>query len=215
MLSLSIPVTNVLNWPNVLFQGTPFAINKVAIISMIASAAAIVLFVSASKKKNLVPTGVQNLVEASIEFVSENIVREGMGSDGAAWIPGLTALFFFIFFSNLSEVIPFLQMPATARMSTPLPLAIGVWIVFNIVGIKSHGFVNYFKSIAIPPDVPFALKFLLGPLELISTELVRPFALAVRLFGNMLAGHLLLTVFTVFCEVLFVNLNYLVAMIKL
>jgi F-type H+-transporting ATPase subunit a len=70
-----------------------------------------------------------------------------------------------------------------------------VWFVFNIVGIAKQGFGGYLKSNLFPPGVPPALYVLVTPIEFVSTFLVRPFSLAVRLFGNMFAGHLILTIF--------------------
>jgi F-type H+-transporting ATPase subunit a len=92
-------------------------------------------------------------------------------------------------------VIPPLSMPASARMSIPLFLALLVYLVFNVVGIRSQGPVTYFKNALFPPGVPVALYILVTPIELVSTFLVRPFSLAVRLFANTLAGHILLVTF--------------------
>jgi len=82
-------------------------------------------------------------------------------------------------------------------MAAPAVLAIIVWFVFNAVGIKSQGLFGYFKNTIIPPGVPGALLPLVAVIEFVSTFLVRPFSLAVRLFANMLAGHLLLVTFAV------------------
>jgi F-type H+-transporting ATPase subunit a len=112
-------------------------------------------------------------------------------------MPFLITLFFFVLFSNLWEIVPFIQFPANARMAMPAALAILVWVVFNVVGIKKQGFGHYMKSALIPPGVPAALLPLVVVIEFVSTFLVRPFSLAVRLFANMLAGHLLLVTFAV------------------
>ena len=135
-----------------------------------------------------------------------------MGPDGMRFMPFLLSLFFFIFFANITEVIPFIQLPANARMAAPAFLAILVWVVFNAVGIKSQGFFSYFKNTVIPPGVPGALLPLVAVIEFVSTFLVRPFSLAVRLFANMLAGHLLLVTFAVLCENLWAK-NFLVSII--
>jgi F-type H+-transporting ATPase subunit a len=96
----------------------------------------------------------------------------------------------------------FLYMPATARMAIPIFLAIVVWFIYNGVGIKHQGFFGYFKSIMFPPGVPKPIYVLLTPIELISTIIVRPFSLAIRLFANMLAGHLLLVTFAILTDAL-------------
>ncbi|MFV1991013.1 MAG: F0F1 ATP synthase subunit A, partial [Acidimicrobiales bacterium] len=102
------------------------------------------------------------------------------------------------------------QMPANARMAFPLALALMVWAVFIFVGIKSQGFFGYFKSALFPPGVPKALYILVTPIEFISTFLVRPFSLAVRLFANMLAGHILLVTFAVLTAALWVKAWYVI-----
>jgi F-type H+-transporting ATPase subunit a len=115
----------------------------------------------------------------------------------------LTALFFFVFFNNIFGVIPGIQMPATARMAVPAILSLIVWLVFIGAGIKSQGFGHYFKGALFPPGVPKALYILVTPIEFISTFLVRPFSLAVRLFANVLAGHILLATFGILTHTLF------------
>jgi F-type H+-transporting ATPase subunit a len=94
-------------------------------------------------------------------------------------------------------------MPATARMALPAALALMVWVVYNGAGIKHQGLGGYFKSVLFPPGVPKALYILVTPIEFISAIIVRPFSLAVRLFANMLAGHILLVTFALLTEALF------------
>jgi F-type H+-transporting ATPase subunit a len=87
-------------------------------------------------------------------------------------------------------------MPANARMANPLLMALIAYVVFIAAGIRHNG-LKYFVQALFPPGVPKALYILVTPIELISTFLVRPFSLAVRLFANMLAGHILLITFSV------------------
>ena len=198
------PISEVLNWKPILLGGTSIAFNKIAVITLLAALMTLLLFRIAGRQNKLVPTGVQNLVEAAMDFVDNSIIHDSMGPAGAPWAPYLTGLFFFILFSNLFEVIPFFQMPATARMAVPAPLALAVWVTFIVVGVKKQG-LRYFKNSVVPSGVPSAVLIILVPIEILSTFFVRPFALAIRLFGNMLAGHLLLITFTVLSEALFVK----------
>lgn len=161
------------------------------------------IFLTAGKRAQLVPTGVQNLAESIVEFVRDQVVMQTMGPAGLGWVPFLTALFMFIFFSNIFEVIPGIQMPATARMAIPGFLALLVWVIFNAVGIKNQGLFGYLKSSLFPPGVPKAILPLVALIEFVSVFFVRPFSLAVRLFANMLAGHLLLVTFAVLSAALF------------
>jgi F-type H+-transporting ATPase subunit a len=127
---------------------------------------------------------------------------ETVGADGLRYLPFLTSLFFFILIGNIFEVIPFFHMPANARMAGPAVLALLTWIYFIAVGLKHQGLKYFWNSVA-PPGVPKALLPLVIPIELLSTFIVRPFSLAVRLFANMLAGHILLVTFSVLCITLF------------
>src|SRR5690606_14963389 len=115
----------------------------------------------------------------------------------------LASLFFFIFFCNIFEVIPIIQMPANARFALPLFLALLTYVLFIGAGIKSHGLFGYLKHSLFPPGVPLALYILVVPIEFVSNFLVKPFSLAVRLFANLLAGHILLVTFAVLSAGLF------------
>jgi F-type H+-transporting ATPase subunit a len=155
----------------------------------------IVLFVVAFRKPKLVPTGLQNLMESVVEFVRNGIALEVMGPSGLPWVPFLTAMFFFIFVNNIFGILPFVNFPTTSRMAIPIMLAILVWFLFNIAGIRAQGFGGYLKSSLFPSGVPPALYILVTPIEFVSTFLVRPLTLSVRLAANMIAGHLILTIF--------------------
>jgi len=130
-------------------------------------------------------------------------VMQTIGKDGLGWTPFLLSLFIFIYLCNLPGIIPILQMPATGRMAIPLFLSVIVWVVYNAVGIKHQGFIGYFKGIMFPPGVPKPIYLLLTPIELVSTIIVRPFSLAIRLFANMLAGHMLLVTFALLSAAMF------------
>ena len=184
------PIGELVKWP----AFGPGGFNKVAMITVLATVFTLLMFFIAGSRKSLVPTGVQNLVESVVEFITDGVILETMGPEGLPYLWYLTAMFFFIFFCNIFEIIPFLQFPATARMAIPLLLALIVWGQFIVVGLKRHG-LSYISKTVKPPGVPFVLLFLIVPIELLSTFIVRPFSLAVRLFANMLAGHLLLVTF--------------------
>lgn len=197
MLALEFPpLGHIVDWKPFALDGTPFAINKVVLIYFISIILTMLLFILGNKKK-LVPTGMQNLAEMSIDFVENGIVMETMGPSGLSWTPYLLSLFLFIFFNNIFEIIPFVQMPANARIALPMFLALLTWVLFNAAGIKSQGLLKYLKNNLFPPGVPAPLYILVTPIELVSTFLVRPFSLMVRLFANLLAGHILLVTFAV------------------
>ncbi|MEO5842307.1 MAG: F0F1 ATP synthase subunit A [Acidimicrobiales bacterium] len=199
------PISHLIEWPDIFFKDTAFAVNKVVLIMWVSALLAIILFVAGSRKRALVPSGVQNVAESIIDFVDNSIVMETIGPDGRKFTPFLTTLFTFILFCNLWEVIPFVQMPANARMAMPMFFSLLVWLIFNAVGIAKQGFFHYFKGIMFPPGVPKPIYILVTPIELVSTIIVRPLSLAVRLFANMLAGHLVLVTFAVISAALWVK----------
>jgi F-type H+-transporting ATPase subunit a len=112
-------------------------------------------------------------------------------------------MFTFIFVGNIWEVIPIAQMPVNARIALPLFMALLVYVMYHVVGIKRQGFGGYVKSSLIPPGVPKVILPLLMFIELITLLITRPLSLCVRLFANMFAGHLLLITFAIICSALF------------
>ena len=153
-------------------------------------------FWAAFAKPKLVPRGIQNVGELGVMFVRDQILRAMMGKRGDGYLPFLTGLFFFIWFMNLMEIIPVLQFPVMAHIAFPISLMLMVYITYNYVSIKNMGLGGYFKSM-IPYGVPGPILILLAPVEILQYILIRPFTLAIRLFGNMFAGHILVAVFTI------------------
>ena len=200
MIALEFPeINSILRWKDV-FPG----FNKIALIAVLATVISATIFLLALRQSHKeAPKGIRNFAEVIVEFIENGVVMQTMGKEGLPWTPFLLTMFMFIYLCNVPGILPFLQMPATARMAVPLFLSLLVWVVFNATGIKHQGLFGYFKSVLFPPGVPKALYILVTPIELISTLLVRPFSLAVRLFANMLAGHILLVTFALLSEALF------------
>ncbi len=199
MLGLEFPPINeILRWQDVFPT-----FNKIALIAVAAALIGIVMFLIAARRDPMVaPTGVRNLAEVTIDFIEESVVMQTLGKSGLKWTPFLLSLFIFIFLCNIPGVIPIIQMPATARIAIPLSLALLVWVIYIGTGIKHQG-LGYFGHLLWPPGVPTALKPLVGLIEFISTILVTPFSLTVRLMANMLAGHILLVTFSLLTSALF------------
>jgi F-type H+-transporting ATPase subunit a len=189
------PINEILRWTDVVPS-----VNKIALIAIAAVVVASVVFLLAGNADgSTAPRGVRNLAESIVEFIEGQIIMPTMGRDGLGWTPFLMSLFSFIYLCNVPGVIPIIQMPATARMAIPLFLSLLVWVIFIGVGFKHQG-IGYLKNSLVPPGVPAALYLLVTPIEFISTFLVRPFSLTVRLFANMLAGHILLVTFALLTE---------------
>lgn len=197
------PITHVTRWPDIWFAGTPFAINKTVLIFVASVLITFLFFFIAGRRRQLVPTGVQGLAESSVDFVRESIILETIGPEGMGYLPFLITMFFFVFFINIFEILPFIQFPGNARIAVPLFLALLVWFMFNIVGIAKQGFFSYIKNSVVPPGVPKVILPLLVFIEFISVFFVRPFSLAIRLFANMLAGHLILVTFAILTSAIF------------
>lgn len=200
------PLSHIVNWPGFVGDGTFWEINKVVLVYLFAVLLTILVFTLGSKKK-LVPTGMQNAMEAVVEFVEDGIARETMGKEGIKYTPYLLSLFFFIFFTNIFEVIPVIQMPASARIALPMFLALLTYVIYHGAGFKSHG-LGYFKHALVPPGVPAFMLPLVMIIEFVSKFLVQPFSHAVRLFANLLAGHILLVTFAVLTSALWVKAWY-------
>lgn len=178
-----------------LFHIGAFTFNKPMLLACICAAIVIIFFWSAFSKPKLVPKGAQNLGELGILFVRDQILRPMMGKSGDGYLPFLVSLFFFIWIMNIMEIIPVAQFPVSSEIAFPAALMVMVYGTYNYIGIKRYGLSGYFKNM-IPRGVPIGILGLLAPVEIAQYLVVRPFTLAVRLFANMFAGHILILVFT-------------------
>jgi F-type H+-transporting ATPase subunit a len=185
------PLGHLVEWP--VFG--PLGINKVVLVYAFAAIATIAIF-SLGNKQKLVPTGMQNFAESSVEFVENQMVLPTMGTKGLKYTAYMLSLFFFIFFNNIVEIIPGVQMPGTARIALPMVLALLTYCVYHGSGFKEHGPFGYLKHATAPPGLPKVIYLLVVPIEFVSKFVVTPFSHTVRLFANLLAGHILLVTFT-------------------
>jgi F-type H+-transporting ATPase subunit a len=175
--------------------GLDFEITRITIIMWIATAAILALLVSAVRRPTIVPGRLQWLAESGYSVVRDGIARDVIGPKGLPFAPFLGSLFFFILANNAMSIIPFAQISPNSKFAIPLVLALVCWVIYNWIGIREQGAARYFKDAAIPPGVPAAALILVTPIELLQVFIIRPFTLAVRLFANMFAGHMLLAVF--------------------
>ena len=198
MLGLDFPQINeVIRWQNIFGS-----FNKIALLACAAAVIGIGVFLLAGRKDPLkAPKGIRNLAETVVEFV-ENTIMQTIGKEGLVWTPWILSIFVFVYLCNVPGIIPVLQMPVTARMALPFFLAAMVWVVYIAVGLR-HQKVGYFKHMLWPPGVPTLMKPVVGGIEFLSNIILRPFSLAIRLFANMLAGHMLLVTFALLSEALF------------
>jgi F-type H+-transporting ATPase subunit a len=184
------PLGHLVEWP--VFG--PLGINKVVLIYLLAAGCTIAIF-ALGNKGQLVPTGMQNFAESAIEFIENQIILPTMGTKGLKWTAYMASLFFFIFFNNIVEIIPGIQMPTTARIALPMFLALLTYVLYHGSGFKEHGPFGYLKHATAPPGLPIPIYILVTPIEFVVKFIVTPFTHTVRLFANLLAGHILLVTF--------------------
>lgn len=164
----------------------------------LASFLCLAIFWMAAKKRSLVPNGVQNVIEVMVDFVKVNIVYSVMNNkDGKKWFPFIATVFFFIFFLNSVGLIPYIGFTATANIFVTATLAILVYVLAITIGMAKNGVLKFWLKTLVPPGLPKVMVPLMFLIEIIS-QLARPLSLAVRLFANMLADHLMLLVFAGF-----------------
>ncbi|MGO4645328.1 F0F1 ATP synthase subunit A [Nocardia sp. 2YAB30] len=182
--------------PAVLFEGTPFELDRLMLIRILMTGALVLVMALAFRSPRIVPRGLQNVAEIGLVFVKEQICDEVLGKEsGRKFFPLIATIFFTVLFLNFSGVIPGLNISSNARVGMPLVLAVVAYLTFNYVGIRKYGFLTYMRSSIVVPNVPLALHGLLIPIEFVSTFILRPFTLTVRLLANMLAGHIMLVLF--------------------
>ncbi len=176
----------------VFFEGTPFEINRIILIRLIAVAALLLLFWIGTRRMRVVPGRGQSVMELGLGFVRKNIVIDTLGEkDGMRFLPLLTSMFFFIVFLNITGIIPGLNIAASSVIGLPLTLAVVSYVAFIYAGLKKHPG-SFLKNSLFPSGVPWYLYIVVTPIEFISTFILRPVTLALRLLMNMVAGHMLL-----------------------
>jgi F-type H+-transporting ATPase subunit a len=186
-------------------------LTKITLMVWLAVAAIIVFFLVAYRNPKLVPGKTQWIAESLYGFGRDSVAREVIGAkEGLRFAPYLATLFIFVLVTNVFSIIPFLQLSPNSHIAFPAVLAVISWIMFIYLGIRKHGVFGYFKFAVIIPGVPWPMYILLVPIELVSTFILRPFTLALRLFANMFAGHVILLVFTLGGFVLAESSNVLI-----
>ena len=199
------PGTADFYWP-VIGGDSNFAITRPMVVIAISVAVLAWFFVTVAGRLTVVPGKRQWMAEQAYGFVRNSIARDVIGAkDFKPFIPLLMTLFTLILFNNVMGVLPFVQFPTMSRIAFPIVLTLIVYITYHTVAIRrKHGVINYLKSL-VPPGLPMWLRPIMFVLELLTYFIIRPLTLALRLFGNMLAGHLMLLVFILGGEYLLVH----------
>lgn len=185
-------VNEIFEFKEALFSIGPFDVTRTVLLIFIALAIILVSLWVGLRRNDLVPTKFGMAIESLLTFVRNDIARGIIGPEGDKYFPWLASLFIFVLVANAFEVIPFINFPLTSRMGLPVVLSLLTYVVFVFVGFKANGF-GYLTGIIWPRSVPLALRPLVGLIEFVSVFLLRPLTLAIRLFANLVAGHLMLT----------------------
>ncbi|MCB1556662.1 MAG: F0F1 ATP synthase subunit A [Alphaproteobacteria bacterium] len=173
--------------------GVDLSFTNSALWMMIAVVVSSTFLSIAVRRKALIPGRVQVAAEMLYEFVA-GMIRENIGPAGRQYFPLIFTLFVVVLMGNVLGLIPF-SFTYTSHLIVTGALAAMIFVMVLLIGLFRHGL--KFFSLFVPPDVPFWMFPLIIPIELISF-LVRPVTLSVRLFANMMAGHLMLKVFAGF-----------------
>ena len=188
--------------------GVDFAITRITLGLWFATGAIALFLFLASRNAKIVPGRLQFLGETGYSLVRDGIARDVVGPRGLAFAPFLASLFFFILANNMMSIIPLAQISPMSKFAFPLVLAVICWAMYIYVGIREQGAGKYFKDILFLPGMPPVMYLLVTPIEILQNFIVRPFTLAVRLFANMFAGHMLLVVFSLGAVYLLQTGNY-------
>ena len=177
-----------------------FAITRPMIVFALSVLLVAWLLMASTRRLAVVPGKKQMTVEAVYGLVRNGLARDIIGShDFLKFVPLLFSLFTIILVNNLFGVIPPVQYPTMSRIGFPIALTLFVFVVYHYVGIRKQGLGGYFKHM-VPAGLPVWIVPLVFLLELVTFFITRPVTLALRLFGNMFAGHIILVLFILGAE---------------
>ncbi|MBT3345766.1 MAG: F0F1 ATP synthase subunit A [Gemmatimonadetes bacterium] len=172
--------------------GIDLSITRHVVWMWLASGLLITTLIACFGRPKLVPTGLANALEAIVLFIRDEVVVPVMGQGGRVYMPFLLTTFFFILYCNLLGLVPYSATP-TGNISVTLALALISFVVTQGAGIANNGLFGHIKAL-VPGGMPAPLLIIMIPIEIIGL-VAKPFALCIRLFANMIAGHVAILVF--------------------
>ena len=182
-------------FPPAIFSIGGFEVNRIMLVRFIAVIALLLVFWLGTRRMKVVPGRFQSLVEMGLDLVRVNSAEDLLGrKHGRRFLPILNTIFFMVLFMNLTGIIPFLNIAGTSVIGVPLVLAVVAYITFIYAGVKKSP-KGFFKNALFPSGVPKAIYIIVTPIEFISTFILRPVTLTLRLMMNMIVGHMLLVLF--------------------
>ncbi|MDR1151881.1 MAG: F0F1 ATP synthase subunit A [Bifidobacteriaceae bacterium] len=183
--------------PPFAFEGSNFfELNRLSLVRIIATVALVLVLWMGTKALRVVPGRGGNLFEMAVGFVHNSIAADVLGPQAARrYLPLLATIFFAVLGMNITGIIPLLNVASTSLVAMPLLLAIVSFVAFVWTGIHTHGAKGYFASALFPKGPPKFIYVILTPIEFLSTFILRPVTLTIRLMANMISGHFLLVAF--------------------
>lgn len=185
-------------------NGLDISITNSVLLIFLAVAVIVLFFYCVSRRLKPVPSYSQSIAEYIVQFIRAEMLSP-LKEEGETWLPFVVSLFCFVLACNLLGLVPGF-LPPTSNINVTASLAVIVFLVVQAAGVARQGPLGYIKSI-VPPGLPPVIAALLFPVEVIA-QLARPFSLAIRLFANMFAGHVIIAIFI---GLIFFFRSYLVA----
>jgi F-type H+-transporting ATPase subunit a len=187
---IELPYVGTLHLPTLHLGSWELPITRHTLMLWASALLLVILFSLARKGSGVVPKGLYNALESVVIYIREEIAVKSIGEPWATrFTPYLLTVFFFILTMNLMGLVPY-GHTATGNINVTATLAVMTFVMFVIAGMRQYGVFGYFRNL-IPHGVPAFLAPVMLVVELMGL-LAKPFALAVRLFANMLAGHMVI-----------------------
>lgn len=177
--------------------GMDLSFTNSSLFMLLATCLSIFLLAMASRKPQLVPSRIQYIGETVYEFIQQ-IIRDNIGEKGLAYTPYILSIFLFILMGNFLGMVPY-SFTFTSHIVVTFAMAMLIFITVTIIGFWIHGL--HFFRLFYPEGTPLYIAPLLVPVEIMS-YFTRPISLSVRLFANMVAGHVMLKIFAGFVLIL-------------
>lgn len=175
--------------PQIHLFGVDISITRHVVMMWVASLLVVGVAVFAARIHRLAPGKLGHLVEMAVVFIRDELAIPNIGSHGARYVPYLLSTFLFILFCNLLGLVPF-GSTATGNISVTASLALMAFFTMQAAGIREYGLVGHFKHL-VPAGVPVWMFPIMLPVEIIGMA-AKPFALCIRLFANMMGGHVVI-----------------------
>jgi len=187
--TLELPFVGEVHLPTLHLGPYALPITRHAVMMWVACAIILLVLWLATRRRTLVPRGFQNVMEAIVVFVRDELARKNIGHHGDRFVPYLLTTFVFILTCNLLGLIPYMAT-ATGNIGVTAGLAGMAFIMIQVAGMREYGVVGHFRNL-VPHGLPAWLLPIMIPVEILGM-FTKPFALCVRLFANMTAGHVVI-----------------------